>query len=93
MNRIRTAIFGTGFIGRVHLDAVRRLELVELAALVDPNIEAARQLSAGFAIPTISTDFRAVLSDPEIDTVHICTPNAQHFSMAKQALHRQTCGL
>jgi predicted dehydrogenase len=86
MNRIKTAIFGTGFIGRVHLDAVRRLESVEIAALVEPKIEAARQLGAGFAIPTISTDFRAVLTDPEIDVVHICTPNAQHFSMAKQAL-------
>ena len=51
MNRIKAAIFGTGFIGRVHLDAVRRLASVELAALVDPNIDAARQLGAGFAIP------------------------------------------
>jgi predicted dehydrogenase len=86
MNRIKTAIFGTGFIGRVHLDAVRRLESVELAALVDPNIDAARQLGTGFAIPTVVTDYRTVLNDPEIDTVHICTPNAQHFSMAKEAV-------
>jgi predicted dehydrogenase len=86
MNRIKAAIFGAGFIGRVHLDAVRRLESVELTALVDPNIDVARQLGAGFAIPTVVTDYRAVLSDSEIDTVHICTPNAQHFSMAKEAL-------
>jgi predicted dehydrogenase len=86
MSRIKTGIFGTGFIGRVHLDAVRRLESVELAALVDRNINAIRQLGAGFAIPNVVTDYRVVLNDPEIDAVHICTPNAQHFSMAKEAL-------
>jgi predicted dehydrogenase len=32
------------------------------------------------------TDYREVLRDPAIDAVHICTPNAQHFSMAKDAL-------
>jgi predicted dehydrogenase len=86
MNRIKTAIFGGGFIGRVHLDALRRLESVELAALVDPNIDAARQLGTGFAIPTVVTDYREVMNDPEIDTVHVCTPNEHHFSIAKKAL-------
>ncbi len=31
-------------------------------------------------------DYRTLLSDPEIDAVHICTPNALHFPMAKAAL-------
>ena len=44
------------------------------------------RLGAGFSIPTIATDCRDVLRDPAIDAVHICTPNAQHFPMAKDAL-------
>ncbi len=86
MKQIKTAIFGTGFIGRVHLDAVRRLESVEAAAIADVNIEVARRLCAGFAIPTATDDYRTILRDPTIDAVHICTPNAQHFQMAKEAL-------
>jgi predicted dehydrogenase len=86
MKPIRTAIFGTGFVGRVHLDALRRLESVEIAALAGTNIEAARQLGAGFAIPAITADYREILRDPSIDAVHICTPNALHFAMAKEAL-------
>jgi predicted dehydrogenase len=86
MKAIKTAIIGTGFMGRVHLEAVRRLEFVEVAAVVGRNLEAARRLGAGFSIPTIATDYRDVLHDPAIDAVHICTPNAQHFSMAKEAL-------
>ncbi len=83
---IKTAIFGTGFMGRVHLEAVRRLEFVEAVAIAGRNVEAARRLGAGFSIPTITTDYREVLRDPAIDAVHICTPNAQHFPMVKEAL-------
>ena len=86
MKTIRTAIVGTGFMGRVHLEAVRRLEFVEAVAIVGRNAEAARRLGAGFSIPTITGDYREVLSDPKIDAVHICTPNAQHFPMVKSAL-------
>src|SRR5208282_887594 len=83
---IRTAVLGTGFMGRVHLEALRRVEFVEAAAIAGRNAEAARRLGAGFSIATIATDYRDVLRDPAIDAVHICTPNAQHFPIAKEAL-------
>ena len=86
MKTIRTAIFGTGFMGRVHTEAVRRVESVEVAAIAGRNAEAARRLGEGFSISTVTSDYREVLSDPAIDAVHICTPNAQHFPMAKDAL-------
>ncbi|HXO31280.1 MAG TPA: Gfo/Idh/MocA family oxidoreductase [Candidatus Acidoferrales bacterium] len=86
MKIIRTAIVGTGFMGRVHLEALRRLEFVEAAAVVGRNAEATRRLGAGFSLSTITTDYRDVLRDPKIDAVHICTSNAQHFPMASEAL-------
>jgi predicted dehydrogenase len=86
MKPIKTAIFGTGFMGRVHLEAVRRVESVEAAAIAGRNAEAARRLGTAFSVPFITTDYREVLRDPAIDAVHIGTPNAQHFSMAKDAL-------
>jgi predicted dehydrogenase len=86
MKPIRTAIIGTGFMGRVHLEAIRRVETVEAVAIAGRNAEAARGLGAGFSIATIATDYREVLRDPTVDAVHICTPNAQHFPMAKEAL-------
>ncbi len=86
MKPIRTAIFGTGFMGRVHLEAVRRVESVEAAAIVGRNLEAAQRLGSAYSVPLITTDYREVLRDRTIDAVHIGTPNAQHFSMAKDAL-------
>jgi predicted dehydrogenase len=84
MKPIRTAIFGTGFMGRVHLEALRRVEFVEVAAITGRNKAAAQKLGAGYNVPYL--DAHAILSDPSIHAVHICTPNAQHFSMAKDAL-------
>jgi len=86
MKSLRTAIFGTGFMGRVHLEAVRRVESVEATAIAGRNVEAARRLGAGFSIPKIAIDYREILADLSIDAVHICTPNSQHFPMAKDAL-------
>jgi predicted dehydrogenase len=86
MKTIKTAIIGTGFMGRVHLEAVRRLEFVEAVAIAGRNIEAARRLGSGFSVAKFTTDYHEILRDPAIDAVHICTPNAQHFPIAKEAL-------
>jgi predicted dehydrogenase len=86
MKTIRTAIFGTGFMGRVHLEAARRVKSVDVAAVVGRREDAARRLAAGFSVPMITTDYRQVLRDSSIEAVHICTPNAEHFSMSKNAL-------
>ncbi|HEX6824021.1 MAG TPA: Gfo/Idh/MocA family oxidoreductase [Candidatus Sulfotelmatobacter sp.] len=86
MKTIRTAILGTGFMGRVHLEAVQRVESVEAAAIFGRNDHATARLAAAFSVPKASSDYRELLRDPAIDAVDICTPNAQHFSMAKEAL-------
>lgn len=86
MKPIRTAIVGTGFMGRVHLEAVRRTEGVEVAAIVGRTEDAAQRLGAGFGVPLMKADYREVLRDRTIDAVHVCTPNAQHYSMTKDAL-------
>ncbi|HEX5235029.1 MAG TPA: Gfo/Idh/MocA family oxidoreductase [Silvibacterium sp.] len=84
MRRIKTAVFGTGFMGRVHLEALRRVEFVDVAAIVGRNAVAAEKLGSAFGIPHLAPE--AILQDPSIQAIHICTPNAQHFSMAQEAL-------
>jgi len=73
-------------MGRVHLEATRRVEGVEAAAIFGRNLETARKLATGFGVSTATTDYREVIRDKSIDAVDICTPNAQHFAMAKEAL-------
>jgi predicted dehydrogenase len=86
MNKIRTAIIGTGFMGRVHLEALRRVEGVDVVAIVGRKRESAQRLGAGFGIEKFESDYQLILRDKSIDAVHICTPNAMHFQMTKDAL-------
>jgi predicted dehydrogenase len=86
MQRYKTAVFGTGFVGRVHLEGIRRLGNVELYAIGEPQIEKAQQLAAEFGVSKTEGDYRRLLEDPNVDAVHICTPNALHFPIAKDAL-------
>ena len=85
MQRIRTAVFGTGFVGRVHLEGIRRLGFVDIAAIGHPRKEKAEQVAAEFGAKA-ETDYRRVLEDKSIDAVHICTPNFVHYPVAKEAL-------
>jgi predicted dehydrogenase len=84
--RVRAAIVGTGFMGRVHVEALRRLGFVDVAAIAGSSVEKARAFADALSIERAEGDYRAVLRDPGIDAVHICTPNAQHFAMASAAL-------
>jgi predicted dehydrogenase len=65
---------------------VRRLGFVDVGAVVGSSIEKARRLAGAFGVDRAESDYRAVLADPDISAVHICTPNAQHFTMASAAI-------
>ncbi|HEY2017576.1 MAG TPA: Gfo/Idh/MocA family oxidoreductase [Bryobacteraceae bacterium] len=86
MRTFKTAVFGTGFVGRVHLEGIRRLGYVQLYAIGEPQIEKANQLAAEFGVEKTEADYRRILADPAVDAVHVCTPNFMHFPIAKDAL-------
>jgi predicted dehydrogenase len=86
VNRLRSAIVGTGFMGRVHLEAIRRLGFVDVAAVAGRRPEAVQNLAGTFGVERAELDYRRILDDPSIDAVHICTPNALHAPIAIDAL-------
>jgi len=84
MAKIKAGVIGTGFIGPVHLEALRRLG-VTVAALCDlPNrVKAAAEK---FGIPEAFGDYREMLRSPNVDVVHITSPNRFHCEMALAAV-------
>src|SRR5689334_20459629 len=86
MRKFKTALFGTGFVGRVHLEGIRRLGYVQLYAIGEPQIEKATALAAEFGAERCEADYRKVLEDPAVEAVHVCTPNALHFPIARDAM-------
>ncbi|PYT30298.1 MAG: dehydrogenase [Acidobacteria bacterium] len=86
MRKIKTAVLGTGFMGRVHTEGIRRVGNVEVAAIAASSQEKARKFADELGVERSTGDYRTLLKDPEINAVHVCTPNALHFPMAKAAL-------
>jgi len=84
VNQLQAGVIGTGFIGPVHIEALRRLG-VQVTALSDlpERVEAA---AARLNIPLAFPDYRDLLRSPEVDVVHITTPNRLHCAMALAAL-------
>jgi predicted dehydrogenase len=85
MKKINVAVVGTGFIGPAHVEALRRIPNVEVAALVEVTQELAEQKAVLLGIPKAML-FEDMLKDSSIDAVHICTPNFLHFSQAKAVM-------
>jgi predicted dehydrogenase len=83
---IRSAVIGIGFVGPHHVDAIRRTGLADVTVIVgsdpDRTADRARRLGVG----RWSTDALAVIGDPEVDVVHVCTPNDTHVELAQAAL-------
>lgn len=86
MRKIKVGVIGTGFIGPAHIEAMRRLGFIDIVALADINEDVARHKAEMLNIPISYGDYKKLLAQPEIEVVHICTPNNLHFSMTKEAM-------
>jgi predicted dehydrogenase len=79
---MRAAVVGTGFIGVVHVEALRRLG-IEVAGVVGSSPGRAR---AKPGLPEPYESYEALLGDDSVDVVHITTPNHLHHAQVKAAL-------
>jgi predicted dehydrogenase len=86
MKKLNVAIFGIGFMGRVHTEALRRLGNVEVSAVAGRTAESARRFADQLGIERSSGNYQDLLTDPDLSAVHICAPNALHFLMARAAM-------
>lgn len=84
LHQLRAGVIGTGFIGPVHVEALRRLG-VQVIALCDlpKRVEIA---ATKLGIPRAFDDYRQMLRSPEVDVVHITVPNRFHCEMSLAAL-------
>jgi predicted dehydrogenase len=78
---LTAGVVGTGFIGVVHVEALRRLG-VTVAGVVGSTAERARAKRVAPVYPS----YEALLEDERIDVVHLTTPNQLHYPQVKQAL-------
>jgi predicted dehydrogenase len=85
LSEIGAAVVGTGFIGAVHVEALRRLG-VQVHGVVGSTRERAAARSQDLGLPPAYDSFEAMLADSRVDVVHITTPNHLHHQQAKAVL-------
>ena len=83
---IGVGVVGTGFIGAAHVEGLRRIG-IQVLGLAEDTKEKAEQKADELGIPRIYGSLDDMLGDPDIDVVHIATPNHLHYPHAKAALH------
>lgn len=81
---VRSGIIGTGFMGTVHTRAVRAAG-GEVRAYAGRDLGRVAEAAAAARVPHVLSAYE-LIAHPEIDLVHICTPNAQHLELARAAI-------
>src|SRR3954466_15502746 len=82
---IRAGILGTGWAAGRHAEALRRLPGVEPAAVAGRALAGAAAFAERHGLPSAHAGAAALLEDPSIDAVHVCTVNAVHAEPARDA--------
>jgi len=86
LHTLRAGVIGTGFIGPVHIEALKRLG-VQVTAICGSS-KNARATASKWGIPEVygDYDFRAMYRLPNVDVVHITSPNRVHVEQSLAAL-------
>jgi myo-inositol 2-dehydrogenase/D-chiro-inositol 1-dehydrogenase len=86
IHNLRFGVIGAGRIGKIHAENLAtRIPGVEVAAIADVDLTAAQELAAHLHIPVALKDYHAILSDPAIDAVAICSSTDTHARIAIEA--------
>ena len=85
ISHLGAAVIGTGFIGTVHIGALRRLGVKVVGVLGStPDRGSARAGNLGIAKAYLSLD--ELLADPEVSTVHVTSPNHLHYQQVAKII-------
>jgi predicted dehydrogenase len=83
----RTAIVGTGAIADAHARAVHAVpERARIVAAVDVDVPRAKEFARTWDVPKIYASVAELLTDGDVDLVHVCTPPRSHLSVALECL-------
>ena len=85
MEALRAAIIGVGFVGRAHLDALRRRGIY-VEGVLGSSSERTNELSRDLGVSCGYKSLHELIEDKGVQVVHICTPNYLHFEQAKAVL-------
>lgn len=82
---IAAAVIGTGFIGTVHVGALRRLG-IPVAGVLGSSGARGRERAAALGVAKAYDSLEALLADPAVTVVHVTSPNEAHYPQVRAIL-------
>jgi 2-hydroxy-4-carboxymuconate semialdehyde hemiacetal dehydrogenase len=83
---LKVALAGAGAFGIKHLEAIQKIDGVEVVSLISRQLEPTRLVAQRFGIGHCTTELTESLALPGLDAVILCTPTQMHAAQAMQCL-------
>ena len=85
-DNLTCGVVGCGVIAPTHARALQAVGGVDMRWACDLDRAKAEAFAGAFGVPHTTTDFRAMLADPAVDFVCVCTDHAAHVAVSAAAL-------
>jgi len=82
---VGAAVIGTGFIGTVHVEALRRIG-VDVRGVLGSSPARGSERAAALGVPRSYDSLDDLLADPAVEVVHVTSPNDLHVAQARAIL-------
>jgi 2-hydroxy-4-carboxymuconate semialdehyde hemiacetal dehydrogenase len=83
---MKIALAGQGAFGVKHLEAVARIEGIQVASLAGGNAAQTEEVAKKFNIPHWTLDLAESLAQPGVEAVLLATPTQMHAKQAEQCM-------
>lgn len=83
--KLRIGIVGAGYVARYHIEALQRLDFVDVVGICDLDLDAARRLAAAYRLELATADL-AELGARQPHAIYVLTPPSSHCALSLRAL-------
>ncbi len=83
---MKVILAGAGAFGQKHLDAIAKIDGVEVVSLVGRQLESTKAAAEKYAVPHFTTELGEALAQPGVDAAILCTPTQIHAAQAIQCM-------
>ncbi|AIS52933.1 oxidoreductase domain-containing protein [Thermoanaerobacter kivui] len=77
-----------GELGEIYFAKAHAIRRLEIVAISDPDIEAAKRLAEKYNIPHVYTDYEEMFEKEKLDLISVCTPNYLHAPISIKAMEK-----
>jgi 2-hydroxy-4-carboxymuconate semialdehyde hemiacetal dehydrogenase len=83
---MRIALAGAGAFGIKHLEALARIDGVDVVSVVSRRLDQAQEVAGTYGASQATTELGDALANPDVDAVILCTPTQLHADQAVAAM-------